>query len=71
MDAQDDDAFLLTGIVTMPSASFIQGMATLSMGVFIHMTLLGRCRCWSCILEDMAEANDSDDLEERGEQNTT
>jgi len=46
-------------------------MATLSMGVFIHMTLLGRCRCWSCILEDMAEANDSDDLEETGEQNTT
>lgn len=67
---QDDERFRLTGMVTMPSASFIQGMATLSMGVCIHMTLLGRCRCWSCILEDMVEANDSDDLKETSEQKT-
>ena len=68
---QDNERFRLTGIVTMPSASFIQGTATLSMGVCIHMTFLGRCRCWSCILDDMVEANDSDDLEETGGQNTT
>ena len=58
----------LTGMVVIPSASLIQGMANLSMGACSHITLRGRWRCCNWVLDDMFGANEDEVSKEESKQ---